>query len=112
MPPRRALRASLALFDDRIELRTFGWSGRRVETFQLGDIKAVEWWSKDSTEGEVNFSLDLGESGSLPLHMKKGAGLWYAEIVSLRPALRKAGSHPQTQRGSRSGSRRDFSVAA
>lgn len=70
-----------------------GWTlrGRYRRTIALGDIESSEWWTGGA---EVNFALYLKDGQTVPLHLKKAAGIWNSELEERLDRRRPKVPHP------------------
>lgn len=79
------------LFEDRVELTGWTLRGRYRYTLALKDIERTAWWTG---EEHVNFALHLSDGKTIPLHLKKAAGVWKFEIEARLEHRRPRAPHP------------------
>jgi hypothetical protein len=79
--PRRTLWFGRAcLYEDRVCIRGWNWTGRYRRTIPLERIEEVKWWA---VLDDVNFLLHLDDGRAVPLQLLKGAGTWNVKLHGL-----------------------------
>jgi hypothetical protein len=68
------------LFDDRVRLTGWTWSGRYERVIPLQHIDRVKWWA---VMEDVNFLLHLRDGSAVPLYLHRNAGTWNYEVRDL-----------------------------
>ena len=67
------------LYEERICLSGWTWSGRFQREIPLPVIERVKWWAAE----EVNFVLYLCHDRVVPIQLHRNAGIWNYELRDL-----------------------------
>lgn len=80
LPHRTLWFGRAALYEDHIHIRGWTWQGRYQREVLVEDIEEVEWRPQPE---RPNLYLHLTDGKTIPLRLRKGAGLWNAKLHDL-----------------------------
>lgn len=79
--PQRSLWFGRArLYEDRVCIRGWTWSGQYRKIIPLTRVDRVQWLA---VVDDVNFVLHLNNGRSVPFQLHQGAGTWNVKLHSL-----------------------------
>jgi hypothetical protein len=80
LPNRTLWFGRASLYEDRIHVRGWTWHGRYQQEVLVDDIAEVDWRPQPE---RPNLYLHLEDGSTIPLRLRKGAGLWNAKLHDL-----------------------------
>lgn len=80
LPHRTLWFGEASLYEDRIHIHGWTWQGRYEREVVVEDIDEVEWRPQPE---RPNLLLHLEDGTTVPLRLRKGAGLWNAKLHDL-----------------------------
>lgn len=80
LPHRTLWFGEASLYEDRIHIQGWTWQGRYEREVVVEDIDEVEWRPQPT---RPNLLLHLEDGTTVPLRLRKGAGLWNAKLHDL-----------------------------
>ena len=80
LPHRTLWFGRASLYEDRIHIQGWTWRGRYRKKVAIADIDEVDWRPRPE---RPNLLLHLEDGRTVPIRLRKGAGLWNAKLHDL-----------------------------